>query len=324
MDKLKAMQTFAKVAELGSFTKAAEQLGQPKGRVTQLVQQLEDHLRTKLLSRTTRRLSLTDDGTAYLQGVQRLLGEVDELEGTLTLSRTRPRGRLRVDVPASAGRHVIAVALPQFFEQYPDISVELGSSDRPVDLVLEGVDCVIRGGAVHDESLIARPLGALEVITCAAPEYLAKYGTPKTFADLQSGGHRAVNFFSSKTGKVFNFDFTDAKGETHEILLPHAMAANDADTYLAGALMGLGLAQYPRSRVLSEHLAAGRLVRVLSQYTSAELPLYVMYPRNRHMSLRTRVFVDWIVDLYAKKFQQLNQADDSEAGPKKTQGRKKA
>jgi LysR family transcriptional regulator, regulator for bpeEF and oprC len=315
MDKLKAMQTFAKVAELGSFTKAAEQLGQPKGRVTQLVQQLEEHLRTKLLARTTRRLSLTDDGAAYLQGVQRLLGEVDELEGVLTLSRTRPRGRLRVDVPAAAGRHVIAAALPGFFAQYPDISVELGSSDRPVDLVLEGVDCVIRGGAVHDESLIARSLGAFEVITCAAPQYLAQRGTPKSLSDLPAQHHRAVNFFSSKTGKIFGLDFTDAAGESQEIHLPHAMAANDADTHMAGTLAGLGLAQLPRTRMLSEHLSAGRLVQVLPQYRCGELPLYVMYPRNRHMSLRTRVFVDWIVALYEEKFARLKSEAAAKPAP---------
>jgi LysR family transcriptional regulator, regulator for bpeEF and oprC len=253
-----------------------------------------------------------------LQGVQRLLSEVDELEGTLTLSRTRPRGRLRVDVPAAAGRHVIAAALPDFFAQYPDISIELGSSDRPVDLVLEGVDCVIRGGAVHDELLIARSLGAFEVITCASPAYLAQHGTPQSVQDLQSGAHRAVNFFSSKTGKVFGLDFTDAKGLVQEIHLPHAVAANDADTHLAGVLAGLGFAQLPRTHELSNHLAAGRLVRILPQYTYGELPLYVMYPRNRHMSVRTRVFVDWVVALYAQKFARLKaQAQPAKARSKK-------
>jgi LysR family transcriptional regulator, regulator for bpeEF and oprC len=300
MDKLRAMQTFALVAELGSFTKAANALQLPNASVSTLVAQLETHLQTKLLARTTRRLSLTDDGAAYLDRVQRLLTEVDELETQLRGAHTSPRGRLRVDVPAAAGRHVIAAALPQFFAKHPDISVDMGSSDRPVDLVMEGVDCVIRGGAVHDESLVARKLGAFKVITCAAPSYLKQHGTPLTVEEVRTQ-HTAVNFFSAKTGKVFALDFEDAQGHDTAVQLAHRVAANDADTHIALACAGLGLAQLPLTRNVKDLLDNGSLVQVLPELKAGELPLYVMYPRNRHLSARLRAFVDWVIALYAKK-----------------------
>ncbi len=300
MDKLRAMQTFALVAELGSFTKAAHALQLPNASVSTLVAQLEAHLQTKLLARTTRRLSLTDDGTAYLERTQRLLGDVDELEAQLRGAQTRPRGRLRIDVPAAAGRHVLAPALPEFLAKYPEISVEIGSTDRPVDLVVEGVDCVIRGGALHDELLVARKLGAFEVITVAAPSYLKAHGTPKSPDDLAD--HIAVNFFSAKTGRVFPFDFADKKGQDLSMPLPHQAAANDADTHVALTVAGLGIAQLPRTRVLSDLIKSGALVQILKPWSAGELPLYVMYPRNRHLSTRLRVFVDWVVALYTKKF----------------------
>ena len=298
------MHTFALVAELGSFTKAANALQLPNASVSTLVAQLEAHLQTKLLARTTRRLSLTDDGAAYLERVQRLLGDVDELETQLRGAHTSPRGRLRVDVPAAAGRHVIAAALPQFFAKHPDISIDIGSSDRPVDLVMEGVDCVIRGGAVHDESLVARKLGAFKVITCAAPSYLKQHGTPLNVEDVQTQ-HIAVNFFSAKTGKVFALDFEDAQGHNIAVQLAHRVAANDADTHVALACAGLGLVQLPLTRYVKDLLDNGSLVQVLRDLNAGELPLYVMYPRNRHLSARLRAFVDWVVALYAQKMTQI-------------------
>lgn len=305
MDRLVAMQTFVRVAELGSFTKAAEGLKLPNATVSMRVAQLEEHLRVKLLSRTTRRVSLTEDGAAYLERVQRLLNELAETESQLAGAAQSPRGRLRVDVPAAAGRHVLAPALPAFFARYPEVLLEIGSSDRPVDLLAEGVDCVIRGGLTHDEGLVARPLGFFEVVTCAAPSYLAKRGTPTTPQDLHA--HACVNFFSAKTGRVFSFDF-ERDGEKLEITGPHQVAANDADTYLEAGLAGLGIMQSPRTRRLQELLDTGRLVTVLTDWSAGQLPLAVMYPRNRHLSARVRVFVDWVVELYADQFAQIGAA----------------
>jgi LysR family transcriptional regulator, regulator for bpeEF and oprC len=303
MDKIRALQTFSLVAELGSFSKAANALNLPNASVSTLVAQLESHLQTKLLSRTTRRVSLTDDGRAYLEGANRLLSDMAELDSTMTRAGTISRGRLRIDVPAAAGRHFLAPALPDFFSRYPEISLEIGSTDRPVDLVLEGVDCVIRGGAVHDELLVARKLGEFEVITCAAPAYWKRMGKPKTPQDLQTNGHVAVNFFSAKTGRVFPFDFSDGSVPDLSFGLPHQIAANDADTHIELICAGLGVAQIPNTQYAKSLLNEKRLERVLPQWNAGSLPLYIMYPRNRHLSARLRAFVDWTVDLYRKKFE---------------------
>jgi LysR family transcriptional regulator, regulator for bpeEF and oprC len=200
MDRLRAMQVFSLVAELGSFSKAADALNLPNATVSTLVAQLEAHLQAKLLARTTRRIALTEDGSAYLERIRRLLTELADIEDALAGQTRAPQGRVRVDVPAAAGRHVLAPALPDFCARYPGITVEIGSTDRPVDLIAEGVDCVIRGGAVHDETLVAKPLGEFETITCAAPSYLARAGEPRTLDDFAQ--HTAVNFFSAKTGRA--------------------------------------------------------------------------------------------------------------------------
>ncbi|MGL5003285.1 MAG: LysR substrate-binding domain-containing protein, partial [Casimicrobium sp.] len=271
MDKLRAIQTFALVAELGSFTKAANALQLPNASVSTLIAQLEAQLQTKLLARTTRRVSLTDDGVAYLEGVRRVLADLSELDSTVMRAGVAARGRLRIDVPAAAGRHFLAPALPDFLARYPEIVVEIGSSDRPVDLVMEGVDCVIRGGTVHDELLVARKLGAFETMTCAAPTYLKSRGTPKTLEHLQTQQHTAVNFFSAKTGRVFAFDFDDGKGNAQSIQLPHHVAANDADTHVALTCAGLGLAQLPNTDYVLRLIREKQLVRVLPQWRAGEL-----------------------------------------------------
>ncbi|MDF3837433.1 LysR family transcriptional regulator [Cupriavidus basilensis] len=295
IDRFKSMEVFVRVVELGSFTRAATALHLPKGRVTTIIQELETHLGARLLHRTTRRLSLTDDGMVYHQRAVAMLQEMNELEGALGHAVVTPAGRLRVDVPAATGRHMIAPALPEFFRRYPQIVLELGSSDRPVDLIAEGVDCVIRGGLVHDESLAARHLGELAVVTCAAPCYLQRHGTPATLADLDQ--HRFVNFFSAKTGRIFPFDFRRGD-EAYEINRPHWVAANDADTYIAAAVAGMGLMQSPANRMIREHLASGRLVPVLPDWNAGTLPLVAMYPRNRHLTAKVRAFIEWAAEIF--------------------------
>ncbi len=304
VDRFRAMEVFNRVVELGSFTAAAAALNLPKGRVTTLVQELEAHLGVRLLNRTTRRLSLTNDGAVYHQRALAMLQEMGELEGSLRQAVATPAGRLRVDVPAAVGRHVVGPALPGFFKRYPGIVLELGSSDRPVDLVAEGVDCVIRGGLVHDDTLVARQLGSFPVVTCAAPAYLEEFGTPQTLEDLaaQNGqGHRFVNFHSAKTGRIFPFEF--ARGdEAHEITRPHWVSCNDADSYLAAGLAGMGLMQGPRTRNVCNLLAAGRLVPVLQDWSAGALPMMVLYPRNRHLTAKVRAFADWAGEVFAAEF----------------------
>ena len=306
VDRYRAMEVFNRVVELGSFTRAAAALHLPKGRVTTIVQELEAHLGVRLLMRTTRRISLTDDGAVYHQRATTMLQEMAELEGTLRQAVAAPAGRLRVDVPAAVGRYVVGPALPEFFSRYPDIVLELGSSDRPVDLIAEGVDCVIRGGLVHDDTLVARPLGSFAVVTCAAPGYLQRYGTPQTLEDLstQNGGqgHYFLNFHSPKTGKIFPFDFTRGD-DVRQITRPYRVSCNDASTHLAAGLAGMGLMQAVRTRRVSELLASGQLVPVLQDWHAGELPMMVLYPRNRHLTAKVRVFAEWVNELFKAEFE---------------------
>jgi LysR family transcriptional regulator, regulator for bpeEF and oprC len=298
-DRFRAMEVFSRVVELGTFTAAASALHLPKARVTVLVQELEANLGVRLLNRTTRRLSLTDDGAAYHQSAVQMLQDMHELEGSLKRSAAAPAGRLRVDVPSAVGSNIVAPALPEFFRLYPDIVLELGSTDRPVDLVAEGVDCVIRGGPIHDESLVARPLGAMAVLTCAAPGYLARWGTPLNLDDLER--HRFVNFHSAKTGRIFPFDFAQGQA-SRQITRPHWVSCNDAGSYIAAAVAGMGLAQLPRSRMVCELLASGQLVPVLTDWTAGELPFALLYARNRHLTAKVRVFGDWVKTLFEAEF----------------------
>lgn len=295
MNQLREVEVFLQVAELGSFTAAAQALRIPKSSATTLVQALEARLQVRLLHRTTRRVSLTPEGALYYEEAGRLLRGMADLEASLGRAAASPRGRLRVDVPASAGRHLLAPALPSFLARYPDIVIELGSTDRPIDVLGEGVDCVLRGGDLHDETLVARKLAELPVLTCAAPSYLAQRGTPSSPAEL--AGHVFVNYFSSKTGRVFPVDFARQE-ESYELRPAHRVAANDADTWVALALAGLGILQAPCSVGLRDAVERGALVPLLLDWESEGLPVFVMYPKTRTLAARVRVFVDWVTELY--------------------------
>jgi len=289
VDRIRTIEVFIQVAELGGFTRAAETLGLPRASVTAAVQALEARLQVKLLHRTTRRAALTPDGAAYLEEARRLLRELGELESSLGGAVRSPRGRLRVDVTASAGRHIVAPALPTFLARYPDLIVELGSGDRPVDLLGEGVDCVIRGGETFDDTLVGRKLGEMPVITCAAPSYLAEHGTPTHPTELTDHVH--VGFFSPRTRRIFELDF-ERDGEVHTIRPAHRLAANDADTWIAAAV-----ASNART-----HCERGELVRILPDWHVENLPISVLWPRDKHVVARVRAFVDWVTELYADEF----------------------
>jgi LysR family transcriptional regulator, regulator for bpeEF and oprC len=298
VDRFRTLEAFVCVAELGSFTRAAAKLDTPRATVTELVQALEARLGTTLLHRTTRRVALSQEGAAFYERASSILADLADAEDDLGGARVTPRGRLRVDVTASAGRHIIAPALPAFFARYPELELELGSSDRPVDLLSEGVDCVIRGGDVHDESLVARKLIDYETITCAAPSYLRAFGVPESAHALAS--HRFVNFFSAKTGRVFDNELMRGD-EIVRLRGEHSVAANDADTFLAAGRAGLGLFQIPLTRRLRDELEAGSLVRVLPDWSVPSLPIFAMWPRRRDRSARIHAFVDWVAELFEKE-----------------------
>lgn len=297
MDQLAAMRAFIRVVEAGTFTRAADLLDTPKPTVTKLIQSLEAHVRTKLLNRTTRRVTVTPDGAAYYERVVGLLTELDELDGSMTLSQASPRGRLRIDVGTSLAVLIIIPALPDFHARYPDIQIDLGVSDRPVDLIAENVDCVVRGGELTDQSLIARRIVELHFITCAAPSYLARHGEPRHPSDLERD-HHVVSFFHPRTGRPIPFDFA-LGAERAEVRGRYIVSVNDSNAYVAAALVGLGVIQAPAFMV-RPHLDAGTLQPVLSDWTVDPMPLHVVYPPNRHLSSKLRVFVDWIADLFAR------------------------
>jgi LysR family transcriptional regulator for bpeEF and oprC len=296
MDKFSAMQAFVRVVEAGTFTQAAVSLQLPKPTVTRLVQTLEEHLQTKLLNRTTRQVTVTPDGAAYYDRAVRLLSEMDELESSMSHAKANPRGRLRIDVPSEIGRMVIVPALPQFYARYPDIQIDLGVSDRPVDLLSDNVDCVLRGGELLDQSLVARRLGELLMITCATPDYVKRHGMPRHPRDLETG-HTLVAYMSHTTGRVFPFTFLNMK-ERLDIHGSYMVSVNDAGAYVAAGLAGLGIMSVPTFTV-QKYIANGELVPMLLDWCTEPIPLHVVYPPNRHLSNKVRVFVDWVAELFA-------------------------
>ena len=295
MNKLLAMEVFVQVVDAGGFTRAADLMQLPKASVSTMVAALEKSLSVKLLHRTTRNVSVTSDGAAYYERCLQILSDVREAEESLSTNRASPRGRLRVDCSTAIAADIIIPALPDFFARYPDIALELGCGDRPVDLVEEGVDCAIRGGTLPDSSLVARRIGVLQFITCAAPGYLATRSAPQHPNDLAS--HRCINFFSSKTGKIFEWDFVRGD-ETIVTGTPSNLAVNDSVAYLRAGLAGLGILQAPGYAV-ERHLASGALVALMPDWVTSPLPVNVVYPQNRHLSAKVRVFVEWVADLFA-------------------------
>ena len=298
MDQLLALRVFARVVEAGTFTKAADSLGMPKPTVTKLVQSLESHLRVKLLNRTTRRVTVTADGAAYYERTSRLLTELEEIDASLSNAQASPKGRLRVDVGASIAVQIVVPNLCAFHKRYPDIQIDLGVGDRVVDLIADNVDCVVRAGTIADESLVARRIGQLAFINCASPAYLERHGQPAHPYELLDG-HRVVSYFSAGSGRFYPFDFARDGEERIEINGRYIVAVNDSNAYLAAGLAGLGIMQVPTFMV-EGHLARGEMVPVLQDWTCESIPIYVVYPPNRHLSAKLRVFADWMAEVFAE------------------------
>ncbi|MGV7207319.1 LysR substrate-binding domain-containing protein [Oxalobacteraceae bacterium A2-2] len=296
MNKLQAMEVFVQVVDAGGFTRAAENMQLPKATVSTLIQSLETALSVKLLNRTTRHVSVTADGAAYYERCLRILSDVREAEESLSRTRLSPSGRLRVDAPTGLASDVLIPALPDFFARYPDIQLELGCSDRPVDLIEEGVDCAVRGGELGDSSLIARRVAILHFVSCAAPSYLARYGRPGHPNDLLR--HRCVNYFSARTGKIYDWDFS-RNGERVQVALPGHIALNDSNAYIAAGLAGLGIVQSPNF-MFEPYIKAGKLEMILPDWVSDPLPIHIVYPQNRHLSAKVRVFVEWVAELFSQ------------------------
>ncbi len=298
MDRIDAMQAFVRVVETGSFTQAADTLQSSRTRVTQLVQYLETHLRVKLLHRTTRKVNVTADGAAYYERVVRLLADLDDAETSLSAASDAPRGRLRVDVPAPFASHVLMPALPAFHARYPDIQLDLGASDRKVDLLDENVDCVVRGGELTDTSLRARHVGDLLLGVYAAPAYLARAGTPTHPRALEDTPHRIIGYRGSRTGAPLAYAMRRGDEQVH-VHGRHALSVDDGNAYLAAGLAGLGVLWLPQYMARAP-LSRGELVPLFEDWRLDAMPMYVAFPPSRHVSRKLRVFIDWIVELMAQ------------------------
>lgn len=296
MDRIQAMQIFTRVAEAGSFVRAAETLSLPSSTVTSTIKNLEKHLQVRLLNRTTRRVSLTPEGLQYVVQCREILSLIEHTESSLTASVKRPQGRLRVDMPGGIAQFIVMPNLKDFYRLYPDIYLMIGVSDRQVDLVQEGVDCVIRTGELNNSTLVARPLGWFRWITCASPDYLRDYGIPKTPEALSQ--HRAVHYFSSSARRTNELRF--ARGaETLSVPVNGDAAVNETGLYIKMCLEGFGLAQLAES-IVSEHLQEGRLIEVLADWQPPSVPVTLLYPHQRFLSPAVRAFADWVAGLFQK------------------------
>jgi LysR family transcriptional regulator, regulator for bpeEF and oprC len=294
MDKLAAMQTFVRVVDAGTFTRAADLLNVPKSTVSRLVQELEKELGVQLLHRTSRQLTLTQEGQAYYEGSIRILDEVGSLDASVVGATRSPKGKIKVELPGSLAYHVVVPALPDFLARYPDVQVEMNIGNRSVDLIAENLDCVLRLGPLLNDSLIARPAGTLPLITCASPAYLARHGTPQNPVEL-SQGHTIVRMTAPRSGRDFVFQLTRG-GTVTDIQGSHQITVNDSSAALAAGLAGLGvLTTY--GFLVAPHVQSGALQPLFPGWQGDQIPAHVAYPANRHLASKVRVFVDWAIDL---------------------------
>jgi DNA-binding transcriptional LysR family regulator len=287
------MRIFSRVVERRSFTLAAEDTGVPRSTVTDAVKQLEARLGVRLLQRTTRQVSPTLDGSAYYQRCLSILADIEEAEGAF--AGAKPKGLLRVDVHGTLARHFMLPGLPAFLETFPDIEFYMSEGERLVDLVREGIDCVLRVGVPLASDMVARRVAMLKEITLASPSYLKRHGMPSHPEALH--GHKIVGFHSTATGGLLPLEFI-VDGAVRNIALPAAVSVNAAESYLCAARLGLGLIQIPRYHA-EDDLAAGTLVQVLAAFPLTETPVSVLYPRNRQLSPRVRVFIDWLARVFS-------------------------
>ncbi|MGH8545248.1 MAG: LysR substrate-binding domain-containing protein [Gammaproteobacteria bacterium] len=293
MDRLLALRAFARVVELGGFTKAANSLQLSKTTVSDLVQNLEKHLGVQLLQRTTRRVTVTPDGAAFYERCARILADLDEAEASVMQAHVAPKGRLRVDLPSALARLFIIPQLPPFLARYPDLRLELGMGLRPVHLLEEGIDCVVRVGMQPDSSLVARRVGTMSFVCCASPAYLREHGTPRRPEELSA--HRCVNYLSNRTGRVIDWEFARGRQKV-ALTLDGVLAVNDHDAYVVAALMSFGIVKVA-NYLARPYLESGQLTQVLTDWTAEHLPISVIYPQSRHLSPKVRIFVDWVSEL---------------------------
>ena len=298
MDRFDAMQLFTRIVELGSFTQAAAVLDIPRATATHAIKQLEARLQVRLLERTTRQVRTTVDGQAFYERCRHLLSDLEDAESSLAQLAVNPRGRLRIDIHGAPANELLLPRIGEFHARYAHIELAIGSGDRLVDLVREGVDCVVRAGEPRDSSLVTRRLALVPQVTCASPAYLAAHGTPLTPADLAQ--HIGVNFFSASRPDLFPYLF-EVDGKLEEHTLKGWISVNSADSYKICAEQGCGIIQVPRYGI-ERQLREGTLVEILTHTRCPSMAHSVLYPHHRQLSPRVRVFIDWVTQLYNERF----------------------
>jgi LysR family transcriptional regulator for bpeEF and oprC len=297
VDRIDLFRVFTRVVECSSFTRAADTLGLPRSTVSAAVLELEARVGARLLHRTTRRVSATQDGLAFYERCQRIVSDVEDTENIFRQTISRPSGRLRIDVPGRIGRLIIAPALPDFLHRFPLIDIELGVTDRTVNLIEESVDCVLRVGALTDSGLIARQIGRLPLINVGSPAYFAVHGKPFAPDDLSQ--HWAINYASPSTGRIESWEWLE-NDTVRSMSMRARVTVNSAEAYIACCLAGMGLIQIPAYDV-RDHLQNGALVEVMPDYRAQSLPMALLYPHRQHLSHRLQVFIDWLEALLKRE-----------------------
>jgi LysR family transcriptional regulator for bpeEF and oprC len=293
MDQLQGMRVFTRVAELGSFARAAHTLDLSRAMASSYVAQLEKHLGTRLLHRTTRKVSVSPQGAVYLEHCQRILAEIESADDQLRLARDRPQGKLRVDVPVAFGKYLLLPAIPLFTQRYPDISLEVRFNDRFVDIAAEHVDVAVRVGRMNSPEIIARRIATSRLLTCASPKYLAQHGMPRTPEDLRK--HRLIGHLRGDNARPADWQFKQGDG-TRALRMPFALSFNTVDALTVSALDGQGLVQQ-LDLLVSSYLGEGRLVEVLREHACEGPPLSVIYPKATQHLAKVRVFAEFAGDL---------------------------
>ena len=301
MHLTESLRIFVRVAELASFSAAADQLGLPRTTVSAAVREAEAELGTRLLHRTTRRVQLTQDGQIVLDRTTDLLADIDELRGLFRSEAALLRGRVRMDMPQAIASDVVLPALPAFLASHPGLELELSSVDRRVDLVREGFDCVLRVGQLNESSLVARPLGSYRMVNVASPAYLKAMGRPKTLQDLAQ--HRLVHYVTNLGARPTGFEYVDAvDGLEHHLPMAGALTVNTTAAYEGAALAGLGIIQVPEPGIRG-HLQARRLIELLPQWRAAPMPVSLLYAHRRQLPKRVQVCMNWLAGLMASRLQ---------------------
>jgi len=309
MDQLQAMRVFSRVADHGSFARAATTLDMSRAMASSYVAQLEAHLGTRLLHRTTRKVSVSPQGAVYLEHCKRILAEIDAADDQLRLARDRPQGKLRVDVPVAFGRYLLLPAIPQFTQRYPDISLEVQFNDRYVDLQADGVDVAVRVGKVRDPDLIAKRICASRLLTCASPKYLASAGMPRTPEELRK--HRLIGMLRGATARPAEWLFKQGNG-TRSLRLPMALSFNTVEALSISALEGQGIVQQ-LDLLVGGYLTEGRLVELLREYSCEGPPLSVIYLRATQQLAKVRVFAEFAADLMRNYEARMRRAGERKA-----------